>query len=148
MWLSGLKNDVTKKILSILKNKRTLTFCNGIEQTEILGKYCINSKNENSAEYLDKFNKKKINHITACSMLNEGCNLIECQVGIFVSINSSETMVIQRVGRILRHSEPIIFIIYYKDTREEELVQDMLVNYNPELITVVENLEQLNEINN
>ena len=144
MWLSGLKNDVTKKILSTLKDKRTLTFCNSIEQTEILGKYCINSKNDNSAEYLDKFNKKKINHITSCSMLNEGCNLIECQVGIFVSINSSETMVIQRVGRILRHSEPIIFIIYYKDTREEELVQDMLVNYNPELITVVENLEQLN----
>lgn len=144
IWLSGLKNDVTKKILSTLKDKRTLTFCNGIEQTEILGKYCINSKNDNSAEYLDKFNKKKINHITSCSMLNEGCNLMECQVGIFVSINSSETMVIQRVGRILRHSEPIIFIIYYKNTREEELVQDMLVNYNPELITVVENLEQLN----
>ena len=48
------------------------------------------------------------------------------------------------VKRILTHSEPIIFIIYYKDTRGEELVQDMLVNYNPELITVVENLEQLN----
>lgn len=144
MWLSGLKNDVTKKVLSTLKDKRTLTFCNGIEQTEILGKYCINSKNENSIEYLDKFNKKKINHITACNVLNEGANLTECQVGILVSINSSETMVIQKVGRILRHSEPIIFIIYYKDTREEELVQDMLVNYNPELITVVENLEQLN----
>ena len=100
MWLSGLKNDVTKKILSTLKGKRTLTFCNGIEQTEILGKYCINSKNENSTEYLDKFNKKKINHITACNILNEGANLTECQVGILVSINSSETMVIQKVGKI------------------------------------------------
>lgn len=147
IWLSGLKNDVTKKILSTLKDKRTLTFCNGIEQTEILGKYCINSKNDSSSKYLDKFNKGKINHITSCNMLNEGCNLINCQVGIFVSINSSEIMTTQKNGRLLRHSEPIIFIIYYKDTREEELVQDMLVNYNPELITVVENLEQLNEIN-
>ena len=100
MWLSSLKNDVTKKILSTLKDKRTLTFCNGIEQTEILGKYCINSKNDNSIEYLDKFNKKKINHITACNVLNEGANLTECQVGILVSINSSETMVIQKVGKI------------------------------------------------
>ena len=144
MWLSGLKNDVAKKILSTLKDKRTLTFCNGIEQTEILGKYCINSKNDSSSEYLEKFNKGKINHITSCNMLNEGCNLVNCQVGIFVSINSSEIMTTQKNGRLLRHKEPIIFIIYYKDTREEELVQDMLVNYNPELITVVENLEQLN----
>ena len=144
IWLSGLKNDVTKKILSTLKNKRTLTFCNGIEQTEILGKYCINSKNNSSSEYLEKFNKGKINHITSCTMLCEGANLTNCQVGIFVSINSSEIMTIQKNGRLLRHKEPIIFIIYYKDTREEELVQDMLVNYNPELITVVENLEQLN----
>ena len=144
MWLSSLKNDVTKEILSTLKDKRTLTFCNGIEQTEILGKYCINSKNDSSSEYLEEFNNGKINHITSCNMLNEGCNLVNCQVGIFVSINSSEIMTTQKNGRLLRHSEPIIFIIYYKDTREEELVQDMLVNYNPELITVVENLEQLN----
>ena len=144
MWLSGLKNDVAKKILSTLKNKRTLTFCNGIEQTEILGKYCINSKNDSSLKYLEDFNKGKINHITSCNMLCEGANLTNCQVGIFVSINSSEIMTTQKNGRLLRHKEPIIFIIYYKDTREEELVQDMLVNYNPELITVVENLEQLN----
>lgn len=144
MWLSSLKNDVTKKILSTLKDKRTLTFCNGIEQTEILGKYCINSKNDSSLKYLEEFNKGKINHITSCNMLCEGTNLTNCQVGIFVSINSSEIMTTQKNGRLLRHSEPIIFIIYYKDTREEELVQDMLVNYNPELITVVENLEQLN----
>lgn len=144
MWLSGLKNDVTKKVLSTLKDKRTLTFCNGIEQTEILGKYCINSKNDSSLKYLEEFNKGKINHITSCNMLCEGTNLTNCQVGIFVSINSSEIMTTQKNGRLLRHSEPIIFIIYYKDTREEELVQDMLVNYNPELITVVENLEQLN----
>ena len=148
MWLSSLKNDVTKKILSSLKDKRTLTFCNSIEQTEILGKYCINSKNDSSSKYLEEFNKGKINHITSCNMLNEGCNLVNCQVGIFVSINSSEIMTTQKNGRLLRHSEPIIFIIYYKNTREDELVQEMINNYNPELITVVENLEQLNEINN
>lgn len=53
-------------------------------------------------------------------------------------------MTTQKNGRLLRHSEPIIFIIYYKDTREEELVQDMLVNYNPELITLVSKIEEIN----
>lgn len=146
MWLSGSKNNVVLQLLKKLKDKRTLTFCNGIEQTEILGKYCINSKNTESDSILEDFNNEKINHITACNILNEGANLTNCQVGIFVSINSSDTMRIQKLGRILRHKEPKIFIIYYKDTREEELVQEMLENYNSELVTVVSNLKELNEI--
>lgn len=146
MWLSGLKNNVVLQLLEKLKDKRTLTFCNGIEQTEILGKYCINSKNTESNSILEDFNNEKINHITACNILNEGANLTNCQVGIFVSINSSDTMRIQKLGRILRHKEPKIFIIYYKGTREEELVKEMLENYNSELVTIVSNLKELNEI--
>lgn len=142
MWLSGLKNDVVLQLLEKLKDKRTLTFCNGIEQTEILGKYCINSKNTESNSILEDFNNEKINHITACNILNEGANLTNCQIGIFVSINSSDTMRIQKLGRILRHKEPKIFILYYKGTREEELVQEMLENYNSELVTVVTDLKQ------
>lgn len=143
MWLSGLKNNVVLQLLEKLKDKRTLTFCNGIEQTEILGKYCINSKNTESDSILEDFNNEKINHITACNILNEGANLTNCQVGIFVSINSSDTMRIQKLGRILRHKEPKIFIIYYKDTREEELVQEMLENYNSELVTIVDSISNL-----
>lgn len=71
-WLAGLKNDIVKDILKKLKNKRTLTFCNSIEQTEKLGKYCINSKNKESNNYLEMFNRGEINHITACDILNEG----------------------------------------------------------------------------
>lgn len=146
MWLSGIKNNVALQLLEKLKDKRTLTFCNGIEQTEVLGKYCINSKNTESNNILEDFNNEKINHITACNILNEGANLTNCQVGIFVSINSSDTMRIQKLGRILRHKEPKIFILYYKNTREEELVQEMLENYNSELVTVVSNLKELDEI--
>ena len=80
-------------------------------------------------------------------MLNEGVNLADCQIGIFVSINSSEIMVKQKNGRILRHSKPIIIIVYYKNTREEELVNEMMSNYNQELVTVVKN-SNCNEIYN
>jgi superfamily II DNA or RNA helicase len=146
MWLSGSKNNVVLQLLEKLKDKRTLTFCNGIEQTEILGKYCINSKNTESDSILEDFNNEKINHITACNILNEGANLTNCQVGIFVSINSSDTMRIQKLGRILRHKEPKIFIIYYKDTREEELVQEMLENYNSELVTIVETIDDFTNL--
>lgn len=141
-WLSSLKNDVIKTLLTSLSNERTLTFCNNIEQTEILGKYCINSKNKDSVDILEQFNNGKINHITACNMLNEGMNLTDCQYGIYANLNSSETIVKQRLGRILRHKDPIIIIPFYKETREEELVNAMMEDYNPDLIKYYEHFNQ------
>ena len=47
------------------------------------------------------------------------------------------------VKRILRHKEPIIIIPYYIGTREEELKNKMLENYNPELIEVITNIKDL-----
>ena len=44
-WLSDQKTAYVKSLLDHLHRQRTLTFCNGISQTEELGRYCINSKN-------------------------------------------------------------------------------------------------------
>ena len=71
-WLSDKKLGFLYKLIANLKDYRTLIFCNSIEQTELLGEYCINSKNSNSIKNLSDFNSGKINHITACNMLNEG----------------------------------------------------------------------------
>lgn len=142
-WLSNQKNDLIFNLLFLLKNYRTLTFCNSIEQTEILGKYCINSKNKASIDNLNKFNNKKIKHITSVNMLNEGCNLTDCKIGIYACLNSSDTLVKQKTGRLLRHKEPVIIIPYFKHTREEELVEKMLENYNPDLVTIVNNIKDI-----
>ena len=142
-WLSDKKVDIVSRILWLIRGHRTLTFCNSIEQTEELGSYCINSKNKNSTRILEAFNEGRINHITACNMLNEGMNLVNCQVGIYNNLNSSEIIVKQRLGRILRHESPVIVIPYYKETREQELVEKMLEDYNPELITVLDKYEDL-----
>ena len=136
--LSNFKLPYVVKILSTLKKKRVLTFCNSIEQTELLGKYCVNSKDSNSLENLALFNKGKVDHITACNMVDEGVNLTNCQIGVFASINSSERMQVQKSGRILRHRNPIIIIPYYRLTREEEIVNKWLEGYNPELIKEVD----------
>lgn len=142
-WLSDKKVDIVSRIIWLIRGHRTLTFCNSIEQTEELGSYCINSKNKNSTKILEAFNEGRINHITACNMLNEGMNLVNCQVGIYNNLNSSEIIVKQRLGRILRHESPVIVIPYYKETREQELVEKMLEDYNPELITVLDKYEDL-----
>ena len=76
-------------------------------------------------------------------MLNEGMNLVNCQIGIYANLNSSETIIKQRTGRLLRHKNPIIIIPYYENTRDEELVDRMLENYNPELITTVNSIYEI-----
>lgn len=144
-WLSEQKTAYVKALLDLLRDQRTLTFCNGIPQTAELGKYCINSsksKGEN-AENLGKFNSGKVKHITACNMLDEGMNLVNCRVGVYAVLNSSERMIKQKLGRLLRHSDPIIIIPYYVGTRDEELVNKMMEDYNPELVTKITSLTQL-----
>lgn len=61
-------------------------------------------------------------------------NLVNCKVGVYASLNSSERMIKQKLGRLLRHSEPVIIIPYYKYTRDEEIVNKMLEDYNPQLV--------------
>lgn len=141
-WLSDKKMSTMQILKEHFKNERVLLFCNSIEQTEVLGN-CINSKFKSSLTTLEDFNKGKINQISAVNMLNEGCNLVNCRIGIYGNLNSSEIIVKQRLGRILRHKDPIIIIPYYKDTREEELVTKMLEDYNPELVKTINDIKEV-----
>lgn len=142
-WCSEQKESLVLDILKYFKDYKTLTFCSSIEQSEKLGKYNITSKNKNSTEYLNMFNNNKIKHITACSILNEGVNLTNCRIGIFCNLNSSEIIVKQRVGRILRHKEPIIIIPYFVATREEVLVNKMLKEYREDSIKTINNIKEI-----
>lgn len=142
-WLSEQKEAIVLSLLDNFKNHKTLTFCSSIEQSERLGRYNITSKNKNSEKNLEMFNSNKIKHITACNILNEGVNLNNCRIGIFCNLNSSEIVVKQRVGRILRHKSPIIIIPYYINTREEELVKKMIEEYSKESIVIINNINSI-----
>lgn len=142
-WLSNQKTAFVHTLLDHLNGERTLTFCNSIEQTEELGKYCINSKNKNSDEVLSKFNSGRINHITACAMLDEGVNLSNCRIGVYANLNSSVRMIKQRLGRLLRHKDPIIVIPYFTNTRDEEIVNKMCADYNEELVSTITNINNI-----
>ena len=142
-WCAEQKEALVLSLLDKFRNYKTLTFCSSIEQSERLGKYNITSKNKKSTEYLNMFNNNKIKHITACSILNEGVNLTNCKIGIFCNLNSSEIIVKQRVGRILRHKSPIIIIPYFKNTREEELVEKMIEEYSKDSIIIIDNINDI-----
>lgn len=142
-WLSSHKINIAKAILIKLKDYRTITFCNTIEQTEQLGKYCIHSKNKQSKEFLKLFNDKQLDHITSCDMLNESTNLVDCQIGLFVNLNSSEIITKQRLGRILRHPNPVIIIPYYVNTRDEQLVQKIASNYDGSCVKIIKTIQDI-----
>lgn len=142
-WCAEQKEALVLSLLDKFRNYKTLTFCSSIEQSERLGEYNITSKNKASVKNLEMFNLNKIKHITACNILNEGVNLTNCRIGIFCNLNSSEIVVKQRVGRILRHKSPIIIIPYFKDTREEELVQKMIEEYSEESIVTINNINEI-----
>lgn len=142
-FLAECKNDLVKELLSNISNKRVLTFCTSIEQTEELGSNCIHSKNKNAEIILNKFNEGELNHITACQVLNEGVNLKNCQFGIFANINASGIIKVQRVGRILRHKHPVVIIPYYINSREEEIVNEWISEYNDKLIHTYNTLTEL-----
>lgn len=132
-WLAKHKENIIKDLLRQLKNYRVLTFCQSIEQSETLGCPCVNSRV--GTENLEKFNAKKIKHIASIDMLNEGLNPVDCKIGLFQMINSSQRVSLQRIGRILRHKEPVLIFPYWTHTREEEIINELIKDYNPELIT-------------
>lgn len=70
-------------------------------------------------------------------------NLSNCRIGIYANLNSSDIIIKQRLGRILRHDNPVIVIPFYKGTREEELINKMLEDYNPQLIHTVNNITEI-----
>lgn len=52
-------------------------------------------------------------------------NLTNCQIGVFASLNSSEIMQVQKIGRLLRHKNPCLIVPYFRNTRDEEIVTKM-----------------------
>lgn len=140
-YLSDIKLPIVRDISIHLGDYRTITFCKTIEQAEQCSVNCIHSKNAESDQIYRDFNAKKINHISAVNILNENANLVDCQYGIFCNFSSSDVSVPQRIGRLLRHKNPIIVLPYYAGTREEELVKTYIEGF-----TKVKTIHSIQEI--
>lgn len=137
-WLATAKHDAIETLLKKLSYHRTLLFCPSIEETDKFRYPCIHSKNKKEGkEALERFNAKKTKHLSAVGMLDEGCNLAECKVGVFQMINSGERLTIQRLGRTMRHKSPVIVFPYYVGTREEEIVKKLQSEYKPQFVKTV-----------
>jgi superfamily II DNA or RNA helicase len=142
-FLADCKLGIVNDILMKLAKERTITFCKTIEQAETVGEYCIHSQNAKADDIYEKFNKKKINHITAVNILNENANLVDCKYAVFCNLSSSERIYLQRIGRSLRHKSPVIILPYFQGTREQEVVEKMTEGFNKDYIKTIHSIQEI-----
>lgn len=129
--LGELKLDMAKKIIKKLSKKRYICFCSSIKQAELLGDgHTIHSKNKDSLKILEQFNNNMINKIYAVNMLQEGQNLAALDVGVIIQLDGQERSFIQRFGRTLRAHNPVQIILAYKNTRDEDYLNNALEGIN------------------
>lgn len=147
-FLGEIKTGAVLKLIDYLKNKRFICFCASIAQAEFLNKEnAIHSKVKNSERLIDSFNTKKINSLYAVGMLQEGQNLTDIQAGIIVQLDGSERPFIQKFGRSLRASDPHQYIFYYKYTRDQEYLDNILEDLDESFIDTID-INKLNEVCN
>lgn len=140
VFLGESKTKYAIKLLEKVWNKRFICFCASIEQAEALGREnAIHSKKPNSLEIIDRFNRKEINHLFAVGMLQEGQNLNDIEVGVIIQLDGQERSFIQKFGRSMRAEDPIQFIFYYKNTRDEEYLKNVIEGIPEEYITNIDN---------
>lgn len=126
IYLGELKTDAAKKLINYLNrnNKKFICFCTNINQANELGnKNAIHSHRNDSLEVIDSFNSGHIQSIFAVGMLQEGQNLNGIEVGIIVQLDGKDRAFLQKIGRALRSDNPIEYIFYYENTRDEEYLK-------------------------
>ena len=103
------------------------------------------SKYKDSDQIYNDFNNRKINHIVSVNILNENANLTDCKYAVFANYSSSEVIGPQRLGRSQRHKSLIIIMPYYENTREQEILENMIKDFNKDTIYTIHTLGELGE---
>lgn len=141
-FLGELKTTRALELINGLRedDRRFICFCSSIEQAKVLGgESAVHSQNSNSSSVIQSFNDRKIDEIFAVGMLVEGVTLTDIEAGIIVQLDGNERQFIQKSGRMYRSEKPLIYIFYYKGTRDEEYLQKALEGINEEYVEYGDN---------
>lgn len=134
---SQLKNRYIRKITNHfnLDDKRVVYFCNDIPQTEFIdSRFAAHSKKKGGQQLVDDFNEGKTNLLISVNQLNEGVNLYNVDAAIIVQCSLSTVRSSQQSARPLISEFPLIIILYYKGTRDQEYVEKFVSQFNPDYI--------------
>lgn len=136
-FIAEQKTARAKALLNTVRGHRFICFCGSIQQANALGGKTdvIHSKKSDSQLTIDKFNEKKIDSLFAVNMLQEGQNLKDIEIGVLVQLDGEPRSFIQRMGRILRAENPVVYILYLKGTRDREFLETALECVDKSYIT-------------
>jgi superfamily II DNA or RNA helicase len=129
-FLAEIKTPYANEIILQLERdkRRYICFAGSINQSEILGSHnnVVHSLNKNNQDIINNFNSKNISSLFAVNMLQEGVNLRDVEIGVIVQLDSKLRSYTQRAGRIFRANKPIQYILYVKNTRDEEYLNNII----------------------
>lgn len=126
-FLGEMKTHVVNDFLNTIEGIRYICFCTSIEQADFLNKKrAIHSKMDNPELIINNFNEKKISSIFAVGMIKEGQNLTDIEAGVMIQLDGVIRPFIQKFGRSLRAENPVQYIFYYTNTRDEEYLNEVL----------------------
>ena len=135
-FFAQCKTEAAKKLIKSLNGKRFVCFTGGITQADEIGKErAIHGKKtkKHNESTLYKFNNKEINDVYLNKMGNEGLNLTDIEVVIIIQLGTGKDdnlSVIQKGGRAMRSMYPEIYILYFKNTKDEEWLNKALEEYD------------------
>ena len=121
-------------MLKYLEDKRFICFTGNLEQCNKVGKEnAIHSKKskKHNLSILDSFNNEDISSIFVNKMGREGLNLTNIEAVVIVQLgtgNDEGLEFLQVTGRGLRAVSPEIYILYCKDTKDEDFLNKALKN--------------------
>jgi len=116
-----------------VNHERTLIFCNSIDSARIM---CANTyHSKTNSDSLNAFREGKIDTLSCVNALNEGVNLSNVDNAIILQVNTSDLVLIQKIGRTLRLSDDKnkiskIYILCMQNTIDVDWVNDVTKNLN------------------
>ena len=146
-FLADVKTKYARIILSELQNRRLLCFASSIPQSEQLGAgFTIHSHNSfklNDKRFED-FNNLVTNKLFAVGKLKEGVNLTQLDCAVVIQLDNSVRYYTQILGRSMRSESPILYVLYIKNSRDEEYTKTVLEDFNMDYVKFI-NLKEFYE---
>lgn len=137
-YIGNLKTSMVAHLLDTkLKDKKLVCFCANVKQVEKLGgKDSINAEHtrkENLA-VIEAFNNNETDRVFAVGMIQEGQNLNGIEAGLITQLDNKSRSFIQKLGRVMRSDNPLVYILFVPDTRDEEYLENALMDIDREFI--------------
>ena len=126
-FLGECKTKYLCLLLPKLEGTRYICFCTDIFQASLIGRdNAVHSKKPNAQRIIQEFNAGLRDKLFAVGMLQEGMNLKNIEAGVITQLDACERGFVQKFGRAMRAKNPVIYVFYFKDTRDEGFLENVL----------------------